>query len=755
MYQVAKKLQGAEKILLCMGYEPVPGSANEIQELKYGGEVNTWRVIDTAADLVILHSELDRIHDLVMGARQSNYINVTLRDILEARGEPNDTLASTLQRSLTYSLVRLRNSKQVQFPPAHLSQAPAIPPRGVAPQRQQSAQLKPPAMHGQPLSLEHQQDNQNLLPSGRRSSAPDVQAGGQSDHWRQPPPSPLLQQNLPPAQQPNMPIVPLNSKEKNNLDKTIDKSQGKGIDSAKYNVVPDTSSPVAKGASIPFDPSDLPDPAFDTHDLEMFHQEAYSTEDPYASSNMSLLINPRSDDFGDYSGPNLDDHLAYRSHDSGHMGLSESPADSASGKTAEEKNEQQLLDKEMEQEDTCRSSSHLVHMPGNAKEQHLLEKKLKQEDTMSCMSGSRLVPISSDVPSIKEANYSDVVLKEEGESPSSALFQVGDNTSIDSQPPSIYSQSTYQTAPPVPQPRSFSRREEERLSRHPSEGNLPTVTSSAAGCPCPPLPRPRSDNNLLSIKGSQGLGTPPSSPSRNKPTIAPRIARSRSNEPGPALGNAQIANRNVSAEDESAATATCVSQPLPLIHESLTIDNGATTTTSHATSMESNSSDNIHPEAHTSLDSGSPHPSLESKPSMSDKSDPCSSTPPEKAHSAYSGEKNLLVDVESSLGQDWVKVDLTVDKKDGKDSLSSLDSQPRPRERATAFSTKPDKTVSDKSQKAKPSKSTARDKAYVYVDIDTPIHTDIQSATPCWYCTNLTTLDKCDVCGNEQHRETI
>ena len=189
VYQVAKKLQGAEKILLCMGYEPVSGSANEIQELKYGGEVNTWKVIYTAADLVILHSELDRIRDLVVGAIQSNYINVTLRDILVARGDPNDTLASTLQRSLTCSLVRLRNSRQ-----AHLSQAPAIPPRGVAPQRQQSAQLKPPAMHGQPLSLEHRRDNQNLLPNGRRSSAPDVQVGGQSDHWRQPPPSPLLQQ---------------------------------------------------------------------------------------------------------------------------------------------------------------------------------------------------------------------------------------------------------------------------------------------------------------------------------------------------------------------------------------------------------------------------------------------------------------------------------------------------------------------------------------------------------------------------------
>ena len=172
--------------------------------------------------------------------------------------------------------------------------------------------------------------------------------------------------------------------------------------------------------------------------------------------------------------------------------------------------------------------------------------------------------------------------------------------------------------------------------------------------------------------------------------------------------------------------------------------------TSHVTSMESNSSDSVHSEANTSLDSGSPHPSLESKPSMSDKSDPCPNTPP--AHSAYSGEKKLLVDVESSLGQDWIEVDLTVDKKHGKDSLSSLESQSKPRERVTAFSTESNKTVSDKSQKPKPSKSTPHEKAYIHADIDTPIHTNDQSATPCWYCTNLTTLEICNVCGNEQPR---
>jgi serine/threonine protein kinase len=359
------------------------------------------------------------------------------------------------------------------------------------------------AEHSQQIkSLEHRYDNQNLLPNGHRSSA-SVQ-GSQSDHWCQPPPSPLLQQSGLPAQQPNMPIVPVNSKEKN----------------AKlmYSVVPDASYPVTKGASIPFDPSDLPDPAFDTHDLEMFHQEACSTDDinPYDHDMLNLLTDPRSDDFSKYSGPNLDDHL----------GLSD---------------------------------------------------------------------------------------------PESPLV-------------------------PDPQPRSFSGREEKGLDRHPS---LPSLGAESA---YPPVPRPRSDNNLLSMKGSQGLGT------------------------------------------------------------------------SHTTSMESNSSDNVHSEPHTSLDSGSPHPSLESMPSMSNKLDPCSSTPPEKAHSAYSGEK--VVFKESSL-ENWVEVDIIVDKKDGKDGLFT---RLRPRDRPAAFSG---------------------------IDINAPKHPIIQPrrAYPCWYCTNLTTLEICDVCGNVQHEQ--
>ena len=697
VYQVAKKLQGAEKILLCMGYEPVSGSANEIQELKYGGEVNTGRVVYTAADLVILHSELDHIRDLVTGAIQSKYVNVTLQDILKARSDPNDTLSTTLQRSLACSLVRITNLRQAQ-----LSQAPAIPPRGLVPQRLQSAQLQPPAVQGQPISLQHRQDNQNLLPNGRRSSAPDVQTGISDRQWHQPPPSPLLQQSTPPVQQRNTPIIPPNSKDSYNLDKTIDKSQGKGIDSVKYNVVSDPGSPVAKDASIPFDPLNLPEPAFDPHDLEIFHQEACNLEDPYTSSNMSLLINPRSDDLGDFSGPNLDDHLAYRSHDSGHIGLSESSTGSALGKSAEEKSESEQQQREEESE----------------------------YDDDTCTSGIQFGIVSAQ--RVEDVKYELVDLQKNSQSSG------GQDTSFDSQPPTIYSQSTQQTPPPVVRPRSKSGGEKELKQRN--DGSLPSKTSTDTERP--PIPKPRSDNNLPSMKG------PPNSPDRSKPAVIPRKInpRNKKSNESSKISAVQTVIKDISAEDENAAVDVCISQPLPEIQESLIIiDDGAPTCTSHVTSMDSNSSDNLHSEAHNSLDSGSPHPSLESKPSISNKPDPCSSTPPEKARSAYSGEK---VEFEERSEGSWT----TIDFKDSQDAPTGLDTQPRPRERSAAFSTKSDKTATDKSKKPKGTRidDTNTHTANLIADV----HTDLQKAKPCWYCTNLTSLAICDVCGNPQRLET-
>lgn len=98
-------------------------------------------------------------------------------------------------------------------------------------------------------------------------------------------------------------------------------------------------------------------------------------------------------------------------------------------------------------------------------------------------------------------------------------------------------------------------------------------------------------------------------------------------------------------------------------------------------------------EAHTRFDSGSPHSNLESKPSVSNAlPDPISSTPPERA---YSGEKVMLMDIESSVDADWIKVDLTDNEIDSKDCSSTLETQSRPRERVASFNTMSGNRVCD------------------------------------------------------------
>ena len=216
VYQVAKKLQGAEKILLCMGYEHVNS-----QEIKYNGEVNTKWVIHTAVDLVLLHTDLELINGLVVGAKQANYRNAILFDILNARSEPSDVLTNTLARSVSISFQRIARSKQP------MAQPPVIPPRAVQ-------------------HLEVSGDSANT-----RHSSP--------------------------------------------------------------------SDSVRKIQSIPFDPDNLPAPAYNPHDLEMFHQEAARTpDDSLVSGHISMFIDARSTNFDDFSGPDLDNQLTFRLDDSGH-----------------------------------------------------------------------------------------------------------------------------------------------------------------------------------------------------------------------------------------------------------------------------------------------------------------------------------------------------------------------------------------------------------------------------------------------------
>ena len=91
MYQVSKKLQQAEKILVAMGYKQV-NTSREVQELQYEGDVKTVQVLETAADLVILHSELELVKELVNQVLDSSrhdpqFMRITLEDILRLRAE--------------------------------------------------------------------------------------------------------------------------------------------------------------------------------------------------------------------------------------------------------------------------------------------------------------------------------------------------------------------------------------------------------------------------------------------------------------------------------------------------------------------------------------------------------------------------------------------------------------------------------------------------------------------------------------------
>lgn len=89
VYQVSKKLAHAEHILMFMGYKSIRPDSQEVQELNYEGEVVARQVLETAADLVILHSELELVKRLVESvlAEPRAATGVTLPQILKARSE--------------------------------------------------------------------------------------------------------------------------------------------------------------------------------------------------------------------------------------------------------------------------------------------------------------------------------------------------------------------------------------------------------------------------------------------------------------------------------------------------------------------------------------------------------------------------------------------------------------------------------------------------------------------------------------------
>ena len=120
VYQVLWKLpKGAEKILNFMGYK---ATTSEMQELKYDGDVNSEQVLETAADLVILHSELDLIKELVRNAihtshsdRAANFL--TLWNILEVRACTDERYDDTWQRLMKKAYQSQREANLQLYPP--------------------------------------------------------------------------------------------------------------------------------------------------------------------------------------------------------------------------------------------------------------------------------------------------------------------------------------------------------------------------------------------------------------------------------------------------------------------------------------------------------------------------------------------------------------------------------------------------------------------------------------------------------------
>ena len=687
-------------------------------------------MVYTAADLVILHSELDRIGDLVTGAIQENFRNVILRDILEARGEPADTLDSTLRKSAGCALRRLgrlRKSQGSAVNEPQPTQAPLVPPRTHGMQHQKSVHLALPASQIARTSLEGQQGYQLLSSSTpvRRCSAPQLQ---ELEQRQQPPPSPLAYQHQSRQSSDQHPsMAPPNSKDiYSKVDKTVNKSQGQGVDkvnlagySDRVAVIvgsPGTNLPgQQKSAAIPFDPSHLPEPVYDPHDLEMFHQEeARSPDDPYYTSGpLSMLINPRSEEYDDFSGPNLDDHLTFRSNDSGsaHKAL----VHSGDGSICEE---------------AVKQDNSEPHQPEH-----------REDETSATCSTFVTVP---QISRVKEAPpYEDVKLK--GHPSSDVSGTVAQDPSFDSPPPST---GTQHSVPPVPQPRQKTTTG--GGGKEASKSNQPASISERAPMP---LPRTRSNQNLLAAKSSS---TPPSSPSHRKPLVKPRT-----NSPK-ICKSMETADTVSSVTSDSSSMDNAPSFQSGQISEKLTAiatTSTATTTTTTAdditphniTSIDSNGKSDLlsmPSEAQHSLESSSPHQSIESSPYVSNKSDPCTSTSPDNASPACAGDVHVSFTEISggSLGS-WVNVSI---KPEEQQQLTSLDIVPsRSRDRTAAFSTKSE----GKSEVPRGGESSIKLKDSSFEEKYMKGSTEIKDATPCWYCTNLTTNIICEICGNRKDEE--
>ncbi len=107
VYQVAKKLNGADRILMAMGYKvPSNRSSRDVDELKIEGEVDLDHVARTAADLVILQCDLKLLKGNAKAIGRE-YPSARIVDVLEARSMKEQTYRNTYEEAVARAVFRL------------------------------------------------------------------------------------------------------------------------------------------------------------------------------------------------------------------------------------------------------------------------------------------------------------------------------------------------------------------------------------------------------------------------------------------------------------------------------------------------------------------------------------------------------------------------------------------------------------------------------------------------------------------------
>lgn len=168
MYQIAKKLRGADKILQTMGYHQP--STHEAQELRIDEEVDLDRVIKMAADLVILQCDLELLKGNARAiASEYSDLDVKIVDILQARSVQSQTYTDTFNEAIEIARRRSGGYAPEIAGPGIAGSAGLIS-RGA--QDLSPAEIKyPPSMNrqhvgGGPILQRHHHLDLNPYPSG-------------------------------------------------------------------------------------------------------------------------------------------------------------------------------------------------------------------------------------------------------------------------------------------------------------------------------------------------------------------------------------------------------------------------------------------------------------------------------------------------------------------------------------------------------------------------------------------------------------